>query len=62
MSLAVGCFAGVPIAARGIFGDHASVAGIAFGVGVLAYVVAVWRVRTVLDLRGLRSLRRRPHA
>jgi O-antigen/teichoic acid export membrane protein len=60
IGVAVVCFVAVPLLAKAVFGGGAVVALVAFVVGVGAYVVVGWRARAMLDLAGLRALRRRP--
>jgi O-antigen/teichoic acid export membrane protein len=56
--LALGCFGVPPLVARAIFGaDPLALVGVA-AVGTLIYVAAAWRLRRVLQLDTLRTLRR----
>ncbi|GHJ46407.1 hypothetical protein Cs7R123_37490 [Catellatospora sp. TT07R-123] len=59
MGSAVGCFAGIPLAARAVLGAHVLVDVAAVLVAVVAYAALVWYNRQTLQLAGLRGLRRR---
>ncbi|GAA2353363.1 polysaccharide biosynthesis protein [Catellatospora methionotrophica] len=59
MAAAVACYAALPLLARALFGDHPLVGVASVLVATVAYLAVVWRCRHVLQLAGLRALRRR---
>jgi O-antigen/teichoic acid export membrane protein len=58
-ALAVGCFGVPPLLARAAFGAGPLVLCAVAAAGTLVYAAAAWRLRRVLELDALRSLRRR---
>ncbi|HYN97177.1 MAG TPA: polysaccharide biosynthesis C-terminal domain-containing protein [Pilimelia sp.] len=58
-ALALACFGAPPLVARGLVGDGPGVLAGTAAVGALGYAAAAWRLRGVLQLDALRSLRRR---
>lgn len=59
MAAAVACYAGVPLLVRAVFGDHPLIGLGSVLVATILYTAVVWRYRRVLQLAGLRALRRR---